>query len=97
MTLEEYEKVLKWIKIFCIVVGICAFITSNIIQAIIYVIALYLFYTLTKKRNVIGPIIGIVLGVLYIGNLKLISIIIGVLLILACGAMYKFILDVRKK
>lgn len=95
MTVQEYEKVLKWIKIFCIVVGICAFITSNIINAIIYVIALYFFYTLTKKRNVIGPIIGIILGVLYIANLKLLSIIIGVLLVLACVAMYKFILDVK--
>ena len=96
MTVYEYEKLVGWIKIFCIVAGVCAFFTNTIIMAIIYVGALYVFYRLTKKRSIAGPIIGIVLGVLYVANFKLLSIIIGVLLILACAAMYKFILDLSK-
>ena len=99
MTVFEYEKMVNWIKIFCIIVGVFTIVTNligGIFSAIIHVALLYVFYILTKKKNIAGPIIGIVLGVLYFASFKFLEIVIGVLLIAVCAAMYKFILDISK-
>ena len=99
MTVYEYDKMVNWIKIFCIIVGVFTIITNlneGFFSAIIHVALLYVFYTLAKKKSVAGPIIGIVLGVIYFASFEFLEVVIGVLLILACAAMYKFILDLSK-
>lgn len=62
MPAEEFEKKLKWTKIFCLVIGILmviAFIagisSGNILGALKplgIAIMLYLFYSLSKKEKV---------------------------------------------
>ena len=73
MTEEEYEKKVKGTKTFCIIIGILFAIVffmsvsqKNITTSILsvgFIILLVLFYLLTKKRKIAGPIIGIILGI----------------------------------
>ncbi len=70
MTEEEYEKKVKGTKTFCIIIGILFAIVffmsvsqKNITTSILsvgFIILLVLFYLLTKKRKIAGPIIGII-------------------------------------
>lgn len=101
ITEQEFSKKLKWTKIFCVVIGITMIlslgiaITSgnimNIFKALAILIMLYLFYSLTKKENIAGPILGIILGILYILQSTIFSIIIGAFIITDCISMLKYI------
>ena len=101
MTEEEYEKKVKWTGIFCLIVGILLSISmlaaflqqmySTAGTAIGLLILLFLFYILSKKKNIIGPIIGILLAVLYILQLNIMGIIIGILILVDCISMIKYI------
>lgn len=101
MTEEEYEKKVKGTKTFCIIIGIF-FVLSLVINlsqqnyinaalSIGFLVLLYLFYSLTKKKKIAGPIIGIVLGALYILQLNILTIIIGIFVLVDSIAMLKYI------
>ena len=76
MTEEEYEKKVRGTKTFCIIIGVLfvlgIFVNisqqnyTNVVLALGFLILLYLFYSFTKKKKIAGPIIGIILGCLYI-------------------------------
>lgn len=101
MTEEEFEKKVKGTKIFCIIIGILfalsVFINisqQNYINAILslgFLVLLYLFYSFTKKKKIAGPIIGIILGCLYILQLNIISIVIGIFVLVDSIAILKYI------
>ena len=101
MTEEEFLKKVKWTGIFCLVVGILMalatilyFVVGNIftsIYSIICIILLALFYALTKSRKIAGPIIGIIVGALYILSFNIISIVIGIFIIIDCASMISYI------
>ena len=101
MTDEEYNKKVKATKTFCIILGILFALglflnlsQHNYANALIssgVIVLLYFFYSLTKKKNIAGPIIGIILGALYILSFKIISIIIGILVLVDSIAMLKYI------
>lgn len=106
MTEEEYEKKVKGTKTFCIIIGILfavAFLggiaQQNITATIMslgFIILLYLFYTLTKKKKIAGPIIGIVLGSMYILQLNILTIIIGIFVLVDSISMLKYIKKINK-
>lgn len=101
MTEEEYDKKVKGTKMFCIIISllfVIAFIMNlmqnNIISALLslaFIGLLYLFYSLTKQKKLAGPIIGIILGTLYILQLNIFTIIIGIFILIDSISMYKFI------
>ena len=101
MTEEEYNKKVKGTKTFCIIIGILfvlgIFINisqQNYFNAILslgFVILLYLFYTFSKNKKIAGPIIGIILGIMYILSLNAISIVIGILVLVDSISMFKYI------
>lgn len=101
MTEEEYEKKVKGTKTFCIIIGILfvlgIFINisqQNYISAVLslgFLILLYLFYSFTKKKKIAGPIIGIILGCLYILQLNILSIVIGIFVLVDSIAMLKYL------
>ena len=101
MTEEEYEKKVKGTKTFCIIIGILfalgIFINisqQNYINAVLslgFLILLYLFYSFTKKKKIAGPIIGIILGCLYILQLNILSIVIGIFVLVDSIAMLKYL------
>ena len=75
------------------------FSTGNIVKiiiSIIFLILLYLFYTFTKQRKIAGPIIGIILGIIYILELNIIGIIIGILILVDCIPMIKYLKEINK-
>lgn len=104
---EEYEKKVKGTKTFCIIVGILFLIgfiigisQKNIINSVLsigFIILLYLFYVFTKKKKIAGPILGIILGTLYILQLNILSIIIGVFIISDCLKIMKYIKGINNK
>ncbi len=106
MTEEEYEKKVKGTKTFCIIIGILFLISllngisqGNIIASVIslgFIILLYLFYSFTKKKKIAGPIIGIILGILYILQLNVLAIAIGVFILVDCFAILKYIKEINK-
>lgn len=101
MTKEEFDKKVKWTKIFCIIIGILFAVTlvlgivqKQILSSILsleFIIILYLFYSLTKKGKIAGPIIGIGLGILYILELNILTIIIGIFIIIDSISMLRYI------
>lgn len=105
MTEEEFQKKLKGTKLFCIVIGILMLVgvisnfargnTKSAIISLIMVIWLILFYTLSKKKNIIGPILGIILAILYFiqffMQFNIISIVFGIAILIDCIAMIKYI------
>ena len=101
MTEEEYEKKVKGTKTFCIIIGILfalgIFINvsqQNYINAVLslgFLILLYLFYSFAKKKKIAGPIIGIILGCLYILQLNILTIVIGIFVLVDSIAMLKYI------
>ena len=71
---------------------------ANILLAIVslvMVIYVILFYNFTKKRKVVGPVMGILLGTLYcisfVWMKNIISIIIGIVVLIDSISMLKFI------
>ena len=102
MTEEEYEKKVKGTKTFCIIIGILFALSifinisqQNYINAVLslgFIILLCLFYSFTKKKKIAGPIIGIILGCLYILQLKILAIVIGVFVLIDSIAMLKYII-----
>ena len=106
MTEEEYEKKVKGTKTFCIIIGILFFIglfksisQGNIIASVIalgFIILLYLFYSFTKKKKVSGPIIGIGLGSMYILQLNVLTIIVGIFVLVDSISMLKYIKKINK-
>ena len=107
MTDEEYEKKVQGTKLFCcslaVLFGIgvaISFVNGDIVRmalSICFLILLYLFYTFTKQRKIAGPIIGIILGILYILELNIVGIIIGILILVDCIPMLKYVKDINKK
>ena len=107
MSEEDFQRKIKWTGIFCIIVGILfviGFILSilggniiNIISSLVYITLLVLFYTLSKSKKIAGPILGIILGALYILQFTNVGIVIGVLLIVDCTAMIKYISSLKKQ
>ena len=101
MTEEEYNKKVKWTGFFCIIVGVLLTISllaafsqqmyMATAKAMGLLILLVLFYTFSKKKKIIGPIIGIILAILYIFQLNIIGIIIGILILVDCISMIKYI------
>lgn len=106
MTEEEFEKKVKGTKTFCIIIGILFAIgifsgiaQQNIVTTIMsfgFIILLYLFYSLSKKKKTVGPIIGIILGTLYILQLNILSIIIGICILVDCISMIKYIKEIKQ-
>lgn len=106
MTEEEYEKKVKGTKIFCIIIGILFLIgffngilQGNIISSVMslgFIVLLYLFYIFTKKKKIAGPVIGIILGILYILQLNVLTIAIGVFILVDCFAILKYIRELNK-
>lgn len=107
MTVEEFERKLKWTKIFCIAIGIlmivsfiAGILSENIVgalKALVIAIMLYLFYFLSKKENIIGPVIGIILSIMYILQLSIVGIIIGIGILTDSISMLKYIKKDNKK
>ena len=93
---NDYERKVKWTKIFCIIIGIFALLFNNIIAATIILIALFFFYKFTKEKNIAGPIIGICISVIYILKFNIISILVGIFILVDCIAMIKYIQKVTK-
>lgn len=106
MTEEEYEKKVRGTKTFCIIIGILFTITflvgisqQNITATIMslgFIVLLYLFYSLSKKKKIAGPIIGIVLGSMYILQLNILTIIIGIFVLVDSISMLKYIKKINK-
>ena len=101
MTEEEYNKKVKGTKSFCMIIGILFLLgifinisQQNYFKAILslgFVLLLYLFYAFSKNKKIAGPIIGIILGILYIVQLNIVSIVIGFLILVDSIAMFKYI------
>lgn len=106
MTEEEYEKKVKGTKTFCLIIGalfIVAFFLNisqgayiNAVLSLGFLILLYLFYTFTKRKKIAGPIIGIVLGSLYILQLDILTIVIGIFVLVDCISILKHIKEINK-
>lgn len=107
MTEEEFEKKVKDTKIFCIIIGILFVIgifsgisqqnIATTVMSIGFIILLYLFYSLSKKKKMIGPIIGILLGTLYILRLNILTIIMGICILVDCISMIKYIKEIKQE
>lgn len=101
MTEEEYEKKVRGTKTFCIIIGVLfvlgIFVNisqqnyTNVVLALGFLILLYLFYSFTKKKKIAGPIIGIILGCLYILQLNILTIFVGIFVLGDSIAMLKYI------
>ena len=50
-----------------------------------------MFYSFTKKKKIAGPIIGIILGCLYILQLNILTIVVGIFVLGDSIAMLKYI------
>lgn len=102
---EEFNKKLKGTKWFSILVssvfalGLVLFwVQQKYLLAILcltFIVSFILFYNLTKKKIIAGPIIGIVLGSLYIVNFiltrNIISVVLGIVVILDSISMLKYL------
>ena len=107
MTVEEFENKLKWTEIFCMAIGIimlvcfiAAILSGNILGALGSLgmaLMLYLFSSLSKKEKVLGPVIGIVLAIMYILQLSIVGIIIGIAILTDCISMLKYINEKNKR
>ena len=101
MTEEEYEKKVRGTNTFCIIIGVLfvlgIFVNisqqnyTNVVLALGFLILLYLFYSFTKKKKIAGPIIGIILGCLYILQLNILTIVVGIFVLGDSIAMLKYI------
>lgn len=106
MSDEEYERKVKGTKTFCLIIGTLFFLgifinfsqdnTKNAILCVLFIILLCLFYSFTKKRKIIGPIIGIFLGAFYIFQFNIVSIIIGVCILIDCIPMFKYVKKINE-
>ena len=107
MSEEEFQNKLKGTRNFCIfvcvifIIGLVLFFATGnivgIILSLIFITLLSLFYFLTKKKLIAGPIIGIILGALYILQFNLTGIVLGIIIILDCAAMIKYISNLSKQ
>ena len=107
---EKYEKKVKYTKIFCIILG-TLFATGffinlpqkayhKVFTSLILIVLLSAMYFLIKKKNIAGPILGIILGIGYIfyaiyGS-NIFSLIIGIFVIIDSVTMLKYIKKLRK-
>lgn len=63
--------------------------TISLFVAVLMLVLLILFLVLSLKKIKAGPIIGIIVGAIYITNLSLINIVVGVCFIISCADMLK--------
>ena len=86
-----------WTIVLGILQGIttvASLLTVNIItiaSAILAVVLVVLFVTFTKKKEIAGPILGIVLSAMYILSRDIISLVVGILLLIDCIKFLKYI------
>ena len=66
-----------------------SFKSISLFVAVLMLILLVLFLVLSLKKVKAGPIIGIIVGAIYITNLSIINIILGVCFIISCADMLK--------
>lgn len=106
MTEEEFDKKLKWTKIFCIiisalfVIGIFTNIGKNNVSCLISIVCigvLYLFYSFTKNKKMAGPIIGICFSVMYILSLNIFTVIVGFFILIDCVSIIKYFKEIEKQ
>ena len=106
MTEEEFQKKLKGTKVFCIIIGILftiLLIVSIVAKSyfsmaisLVCIVLLFLFYSLTKKKKIAGPIIGIIIGSVYILQFNILTIVIGILVIIDCASLIKYINSINQ-
>lgn len=98
---RKYYKELKlWGILLSILQGITlisTIVSDNLLKgysifgAITAIVLIILFWIFTYKKHIAGPILGIILGALYIISRDLISLIIGICLIIDCVRFIKYI------
>lgn len=109
---EEYAKKVKNLLIYCILGGILGVvgillaevdkglesikIIMAVVDGIIFAVLLILSYIFAKKKNLAGPILGIILGALDILHLSVYGIIVGIYIIIHCASMCKDISAFKK-
>lgn len=101
MTEEKFQKKVSATKTFCLGIGIVMFFILifllfsgdfiNAIKPALAIVFLYLWYNFTKKHNILGPILGIILAVYFIISFNILSIIIGIFILGDCIPMLKYI------
>lgn len=106
MTEEEFQKKLKGTKVFCIILSILftiLLIVSIVAKSyfsmaisLVCIVLLFLFYSLTKKKKIAGPIIGIIIGSVYILQFNILTIVIGILVIIDCASLIKYINSINQ-
>ena len=63
----------------------------SIFGALLAITLIILFWVLSYKKIIAGPILGIILGALYIISRDIISLLIGIGLIIDCSRFIKYI------
>lgn len=97
-----YKELTVWgvlLSIFQIVLTWVSLISNEMSQQLINVLfvmvaLLVAFWIFTYRKNIIGPIVGIILGIVYIFSGDLINIVIGIGLIIDC---FRFIKSLENK
>lgn len=83
--------ILQGITFFSAILSDSLVKSYSILGAIIAIILIILFWTFTYKKSIAGPILGIILGALYVISRDLISLILGIGLIIDCSRFIKYI------
>lgn len=102
MSEEKFEKTLKdikWFSIIILVLTMIVFIYNvsrsalNMFQIVSYIIEVLLFVGIIiscYKKTIYAPILGIVVSILMIIALDIIDIILGIALLLKCISLMKY-------
>lgn len=111
MSDEEYSKKVKKQLGLCIlgaILGVIGILLADAdgyesikmvmagVDGIIFLILLVLSYIFSKKKNLAGPVLGIILGAWDIIHLSVYGIIVGVYIIINCASMCKDISEFKK-
>ncbi len=108
---EDYSKKVKrllWLSILGAVLGVIGILLADAgefeslkmimagVDGVIFVILLILSYIFSKKKNLAGPVLGIILGAWDILHLSVYGIIVGIYIIIHCASMCKDISAIKK-